>query len=87
MRVYEGLWMQKEFEGFEDVYINGNTFHDPLRLSVSIKYYLLNEKLREQNKRSSSFYDLIKTKYKICVSGAGDWRFLDLLPRGGKENI
>ncbi|KAL8436732.1 hypothetical protein Efla_002164 [Eimeria flavescens] len=70
----------REIEG--EVYINGNAFHDPLRVSVSIPAVLLSETLRKKN---SDFCKKLKTEYKVCVSGGGDWRYLDLLPKeGGK---
>lgn len=63
-----------------EVYINGNSFHDPLRLSVSIPTSLLEEEIRNPN---SSFCSKLEKDYKVCVSGAGDWRYLDLLPKDG----
>ncbi|KAL8450463.1 hypothetical protein Emed_002551 [Eimeria media] len=68
----------REIEG--EVYINGNAFHDPLRVSVSIPTALLAEYLGNPNSR---FCKKLKKDYKVCVSGGGDWRYLDLLPKGG----
>lgn len=69
---------QREITG--EIYINGNSFHDPLRLSVSIPTSVLEEKIRDPN---SSFCSKLERDYKVCVSGAGDWRYLDLLPKDG----
>lgn len=65
------------------MYINGNAFHDPLRLSVSTKAQLLEETLKSSR---SSFSNKLKDKFKVCVSGGGEWRYLDLLPRDGKTD-
>ncbi|KAL8274118.1 hypothetical protein Esti_001960 [Eimeria stiedai] len=73
-------FVAREIQG--EVYINGNAFHDPLRVSVSIPTALLTEHLENPN---SSFCKKLKKEYKVCVSGGGDWRYLDLLPKeGGK---
>ncbi|KAL8434431.1 hypothetical protein ACSSS7_003162 [Eimeria intestinalis] len=73
-------FVAREIEG--EVYINGNAFHDPLRVSVSIPAALLAEYLGNPNSR---FCEILKKDYKVCVSGGGDWRYLDLLPKeGGK---
>ncbi|KAL8447998.1 hypothetical protein Emag_004112 [Eimeria magna] len=73
-------FVAREIEG--EVYINGDAFHDPLRISVSIPTALLAEYLGNSNSR---FCRKLKRDYKVCVSGGGDWRYLDLLPKeGGK---
>lgn len=72
---------QAELEG---VYVNGNAFHDPLRLSVSVPAGVLREALAD---RDSSFCQNIKQNYKICVSGGGEWMYLDLLPKHGTDSL
>lgn len=73
-------FVETEISG--EVYINGNAFHDPLRVSVSIPTRLLEEALDDPH---SSFCIRLKNDFKVCVSGGGDWRYMDLLPKeGGK---
>ncbi|XP_026192399.1 sucrose-phosphatase 2 [Cyclospora cayetanensis] len=68
----------RELEG--EFYINGNAFHDPMRLSVSIPVSLLEQHIKDPH---SSFCSQLKRGYKVCISGGGDWRYLDLLPKNG----
>lgn len=61
-----------------EYYINGNNFHDPFRLSVSIntEYALKVYEEIQINKKS----------YKFAISGQGLWKYLDVLPdKGGKH--
>ncbi|KAL5368159.1 sucrose-phosphatase-like HAD hydrolase [Cryptosporidium parvum] len=61
-----------------EYYINGNNFHDPFRLSVSIKTeYAL--KVYEE-------IQINKKSYRFAISGQGAWKYLDVLPdKGGKH--
>lgn len=62
-----------------EYYINGNSFHDPLRLSVSVKAEFALKVYEEiqTNKKS----------YRFAISGQGLWRYLDILPeKGGKHS-
>ncbi|KAH8584345.1 sucrose-phosphatase-like HAD superfamily hydrolase [Cryptosporidium sp. chipmunk genotype I] len=61
-----------------EYYINGNNFHDPFRLSVSIntEYALKVYEEIQINKKS----------YRFAISGQGAWKYLDVLPdKGGKH--
>lgn len=61
-----------------EYYVNGNNFHDPFRLSISINTEDTLEVLSEilTNKKS----------YKYALSGQGEWKYLDILPeKGGKQ--
>ncbi|EEA07946.1 sucrose-6F-phosphate phosphohydrolase family protein [Cryptosporidium muris RN66] len=62
-----------------EYYINGNKFHDPFRLSISIcsdDIISIIDKIQINNKN-----------YKYAISGIGKWRYLDILPLlGGKDN-
>ncbi|OEH78987.1 sucrose-6f-phosphate phosphohydrolase [Cyclospora cayetanensis] len=71
-------FIRRELEG--EFYINGNAFHDPMRLSVSIPVSLLEQHIKDPH---SSFCSQLKRGYKVCISGGGDWRYLDLLPKNG----
>ncbi|KAK6587992.1 sucrose-phosphatase-like HAD superfamily hydrolase [Cryptosporidium xiaoi] len=60
-------------------YVNGNNFHDPFRLSISI-----------YTKDANETFDIVtkanKGNYKYAISGQGEWKYLDILPEvGGKK--
>ncbi|KAF7457078.1 Sucrose-6F-phosphate phosphohydrolase [Cryptosporidium felis] len=59
-------------------YINGNNFHDPFRLSISIDSECALKAFQQMQKSKKS--------YRFALSGQGEWRYLDILPeKGGKD--
>lgn len=61
-----------------EYYINGNSFHDPFRLSVSIKAEFALKVYEE--------IQINKKSYRFAISGQGLWKYLDILPdKGGKH--
>lgn len=76
--------------------INGNVYHDPYRVSVSLdtSKYIENPDSTSEVKVSpfvnetlpkTALTELSK-KYKINLSGSGNWKYLDVLPKlGGKR--
>ncbi|KAH8739398.1 sucrose-phosphatase-like HAD superfamily hydrolase [Cryptosporidium ryanae] len=61
-------------------YVNGNNFHDPFRLSMSIY-------TRDANEAFDLVIQANKKNYKYAISGQGEWKYLDILPEiGGKRS-
>ncbi|KAJ1613112.1 sucrose-phosphatase-like HAD hydrolase [Cryptosporidium canis] len=61
-----------------EYYINGNNFHDPFRLSVSIN--------TEYALKAYEEIQINKQSYRFAISGQGPWKYLDILPeKGGKH--
>lgn len=64
--------------------INGTRFHDPWRISISARAADLGLHLSTPLQRHPLVEIMSKFKpHKILVSGAGEWRYLDILPASG----
>eukprot|EP00922_Rhytidocystis_sp_ex-Travisia-forbesii_P057227 GHVS01084784.1.p1 GENE.GHVS01084784.1~~GHVS01084784.1.p1 ORF type:complete len:458 (-),score=72.68 GHVS01084784.1:318-1691(-) len=62
---------------FPRVTINGDSYHDPWRISISAQTSeLLHPDYKTMERLHNRFSD-----YKIILSGAGDWRYVDILPQ------
>lgn len=84
-----------------ELYINGNIYHDPWRLSVLVRTKEIaaladdgddtdvDENLEVDTTPRDAYTDGFKALmrhfdgYKLLISGQGDWRYLDLLPKSG----
>eukprot|EP00922_Rhytidocystis_sp_ex-Travisia-forbesii_P019056 GHVS01028280.1.p1 GENE.GHVS01028280.1~~GHVS01028280.1.p1 ORF type:complete len:433 (-),score=97.74 GHVS01028280.1:82-1380(-) len=60
-------------EAFPNFSVNGDIFHDPWRMSVSAQTDHLCEQLENLRLKFSDC--------KLVVSGAGEWRYVDILPQ------
>eukprot|EP01068_Selenidium_serpulae_P009774 Selendium_serpulae@DN5318_c0_g2_i1.p1 len=75
-------------QAFPSFHVNGTRFHDPWRLSVSAPAVDLGV-AGEQNptsRKSTHPLTAISSMFgdcKVLVSGAGEWRYLDILPQSG----
>lgn len=67
---------------FVEFHVNGTRYHDPWRLSVSARAVHLGQGSEESPHTLAEIYSTFK-EYKILVSGAGEWRYLDILPQSG----
>eukprot|EP00922_Rhytidocystis_sp_ex-Travisia-forbesii_P069416 GHVS01103575.1.p1 GENE.GHVS01103575.1~~GHVS01103575.1.p1 ORF type:complete len:449 (-),score=57.10 GHVS01103575.1:161-1507(-) len=64
-------------EEFPGININGNSYHDPWRISLSVQTNdLFHPEINTMNRLRDKFSDC-----KFVISGAGEWRYVDILPQ------
>eukprot|EP00923_Selenidium_pygospionis_P031648 GHVN01056011.1.p1 GENE.GHVN01056011.1~~GHVN01056011.1.p1 ORF type:complete len:530 (+),score=72.30 GHVN01056011.1:71-1660(+) len=70
---------------YPNFFVNGTRFHDPWRLSVSCEAVHLGLTPTQEARNVHPLVELTRRfdSFKILVSGAGDWRYLDILPASG----